>query len=865
MSIEKNRFNNNLFQSNDYLINSHIAPNARRKNQKYLNKDFYQISMPNHTVNINQNIILPSEQSTLLTTEDCQYKKLNIVEEKRKRNNCVCLCHQIEEELLNHNCNIVCYHTPIVSNHPTCLKKHRQIYRSVDNSLSRNNKPNQHKNFELVYNYQKLKKEYNIKNCTNYNERNERINNFNYTTDIKDKYCFSRNMWKPTHKCLNRSWDDCKVNYNYNACNYLLRKTRTILGYPSFSMDYKYGHCHHRPTPISYISDDYYNNLSPLSQTMNNIYESRERRNYNPKSKSIDFNPLYNNYTFKGKNDNNNNLDENNNNQIIQNEGINNCNNINNSKNFNEGRGNLNNTFNNNSMKDNFDSKINSKFNNSLNKSEIINNKYNNNKKEKSPKMNNIKCNNNILAYNNNNISFGNEEENEDNTNQINQNNNIRDNRKIYGNNFESNIYNDNRNIKNFEQNNNNNIINNKNKNLKDIIIEKNLFMKVKNKDKIHKTKENNLNDNIDPNKKLIKDILNIKSNKDKNNAKKKKQNTRYLDYQNSNVDSIIEKILEKNHGKNKEDKYKRNYNNKKIDILKKGKLNYTNTYKNKIGKKFGLPTYTKFTEFYNFKEKQKQKFPSNITKKDNQIKNKKITSKTPIKTNKENILNKVNNQKDKININKILAKEKQGRNKNKNRSQSTLNNDKNIKNKTTNNNNTKNKNYPYLDIMHLNKINKLIHNSRFQNSILYNNIIQPYNNSKTLQNNNIHYKKHNINLQNQNMNETDNLNVINENTNLIKEKDELFNLTAPNKDKTLKTSKSCFIDNNRYNLGNENQLTRNLSANLGSCFACYFGCSVSRSGYSPMNYSPYDGRKRHDNLGIPSHILYKFGNKCIS
>ena len=84
MSIEKNSFNNNLFQSNDYLINSHIAPNARRNNQKYLNKDFYQISMPNHTVDINQNIILPSEQSTLLTTEDCQYKKLNIVEEKRQ-------------------------------------------------------------------------------------------------------------------------------------------------------------------------------------------------------------------------------------------------------------------------------------------------------------------------------------------------------------------------------------------------------------------------------------------------------------------------------------------------------------------------------------------------------------------------------------------------------------------------------------------------------------------------------------------------------------------------------------------------------------------------------------------------------------
>ena len=26
-----------------------------------------------------------------------------------------------------------------------------------------------------------------------------------------------------------------------------------------------------------------------------------------------------------------------------------------------------------------------------------------------------------------------------------------------------------------------------------------------------------------------------------------------------------------------------------------------------------------------------------------------------------------------------------------------------------------------------------------------------------------------------------------------------------------------------------------------GSCFACDVGCSISRSGYSPMNYSPYN------------------------
>ena len=39
-----------------------------------------------------------------------------------------------------------------------------------------------------------------------------------------------------------------------------------------------------------------------------------------------------------------------------------------------------------------------------------------------------------------------------------------------------------------------------------------------------------------------------------------------------------------------------------------------------------------------------------------------------------------------------------------------------------------------------------------------------------------------------------------------------------------------------------------NQKENLNSCFACDVGCSVSRSGYSPMTYSPYDNRikRRH-------------------
>ena len=34
-----------------------------------------------------------------------------------------------------------------------------------------------------------------------------------------------------------------------------------------------------------------------------------------------------------------------------------------------------------------------------------------------------------------------------------------------------------------------------------------------------------------------------------------------------------------------------------------------------------------------------------------------------------------------------------------------------------------------------------------------------------------------------------------------------------------------------------------------GACFACDVGCSVSRSGYSPMNYSPYNNLIRRRDI----------------
>ena len=46
-----------------------------------------------------------------------------------------------------------------------------------------------------------------------------------------------------------------------------------------------------------------------------------------------------------------------------------------------------------------------------------------------------------------------------------------------------------------------------------------------------------------------------------------------------------------------------------------------------------------------------------------------------------------------------------------------------------------------------------------------------------------------------------------------------------------------------------------------GTCFACYLGCSVSKSGYSCMNYSPYNNRIKRRNI-TPIKVINGFGKK---
>jgi hypothetical protein len=360
------------------------------------------------------------------------------------------------------------------------------------------------------------------------------------------------------------------------------------------------------------------------------------------------------------------------------------------------------------------------------------------------------------------------------------------------------------------------------------------------------------------------------------------------LDRQNNTIDDIIEKILRKNYGKKTEPIYKKKTNNKKNNFPNSYKIKYSNVKNDKNQSKFGISNKMNAKDYKSFKDLKKEKQPSI---KDNKNKNKvnknntKNTAKTPNKNIDDMNKNNLNLNKNKIpkyqtkniqnnlqikepfNINKSNNLDKKG--KYNQRSLSTNNIEKKPKNKINNikkikkkdtKNNQYNKNLPYLDIFHLNKINKLIHDSRYKNSILYNRIIQPYNNTKTLINNNISYKQPKIKCQNEN--KIDDINNKENINNLIKGKKEIFNLALPERNNRLKNSKSCILDN-RYNLGKINYLSRNQSANFGNCFACFFGCSVSLSGYSPMNFSPYDGRKRPESLGIPSYVLYQFGKNC--
>ena len=175
-------------------------------------------------------------------------------------------------------------------------------------------------------------------------------------------------------------------------------------------------------------------------------------------------------------------------------------------------------------------------------------------------------------------------------------------------------------------------------------------------------------------------------------------------------------------------------------------------------------------------------------------------------------------------------------------------------KNKKNNNNNNEPKNkykIPSLNYLKLNQINKLNFGDEKKNIILYNNIIKPFHNTITLNDN------ENKNIKKMNRYGYKNSDSNPKGYNIFNGRKFIFDLPENPKNKILNVTKSCFFEN-FIKLGNINYKPRSRSVYVGSCLACDLGFSISRSGYSPMTFSPYDKKRRKSCGVIPSDIIYE-------
>jgi hypothetical protein len=153
-----------------------------------------------------------------------------------------------------------------------------------------------------------------------------------------------------------------------------------------------------------------------------------------------------------------------------------------------------------------------------------------------------------------------------------------------------------------------------------------------------------------------------------------------------------------------------------------------------------------------------------------------------------------------------------------------------------------------------MNEIKKLNQLNNSKNNIFYNNLINPFNNTKKFNNsssNKLIFKE---------IETYDNIKVINsKKDNIISDRKNIFDLSFSDKKKYMKNNNSCFFQN-YLKLGSIKYMTRYRSVYKGLCFACYLGCSVSKSGYSPMTYSPYFSMKkmRKEITEMPKNIIYE-------
>jgi hypothetical protein len=175
-------------------------------------------------------------------------------------------------------------------------------------------------------------------------------------------------------------------------------------------------------------------------------------------------------------------------------------------------------------------------------------------------------------------------------------------------------------------------------------------------------------------------------------------------------------------------------------------------------------------------------------------------------------------------------------------------------KQKINNLGNFKRNDSPNLCFLNMNEIKKLNQLNNYKNNKFYNNKSKPFGGGKTINNssnNKLIYKE---------IETYENIKVINsKKDNIISGRKNIFDLSFSDKKKYMKYNNSCIFQN-YLKLGGINYMNRNRSVYKGSCFACYLGCSVSKSGYSPMNYSPYISMKkrRKEITEMSKNIIYE-------
>ena len=246
-------FNNEELKRNKHLINYIKSSKCPKRNIHFFIKHFCRLEIPNlNKLSLSQNVFISTEENTIITTED--YYTIN-------KNDCKCICHNIDKKLIIHNnnknlynsCNCPCHlYNKSMINYSNIFNtiyqnKPKQNYiqrvcKSADNINNTNND-----DFNLIdkyTEYEDLNKKYIDIKKQIYNFESEKKERNTYIKKFEHNlYIYSGEEYNEYEKnnCFYRNYSNSDINIKYNHCLYnrsfnnLLEKTKNILNSPSFS------------------------------------------------------------------------------------------------------------------------------------------------------------------------------------------------------------------------------------------------------------------------------------------------------------------------------------------------------------------------------------------------------------------------------------------------------------------------------------------------------------------------------------------------------------------------------------------------------------------------------------------------------